>query len=167
MTRALQVREVRGVHVLIAILAFFSAVIAVNVGFIVAALGSFPGEDVRRSYLQGLSYNDTLAERRAQAARGWRARAALRESDEGVVLEVVLRDAEGRPIDGISAEGALRWPSAARLDRAVAFESVGEGRYVANLGRLHQGRWVLRARAADGEAGALDFEAELTWPTPN
>jgi nitrogen fixation protein FixH len=159
--------EVRGVHVLLAMLAFFGAVIAVNVGFIVAAIGSFPGEDVRRSYLQGLSYNDTLAARRTQAALGWRASAGLRSSAEGALLEITLRDAAGAPLDGLDAEGALRWPNAERLDRTLDFEPVGEGRYVARLGALHEGRWVLRAHAADPNRGALDFEAELIWPSSN
>jgi nitrogen fixation protein FixH len=158
--------EVRGVHVLLAMLLFFGAVIGVNVAFAVAAIGSFPGEDVRRSYLQGLAYNDTLAARRTQAAQGWRASAALRPSEEGALLEIILRDAAGAPIDGLAAEGALRWPSAERFDRALDFEPAGEGRYVARLGALHAGRWVLRAHAADPNRGALDFEAELTWPSP-
>jgi nitrogen fixation protein FixH len=156
--------EVRGVHVLVAMLLFFGAVIGVNVAFAVAAIGSFPGEDVRRSYLQGLSYNDTLATRRTQAAQGWRATAALRQTEHGALLEVIMRDANGAPINGLETQGALRWPSAERLDRALDFESAGEGRYVARLGVLHAGRWILRARAADPDRGALDFEAELTWP---
>jgi hypothetical protein len=32
---------------------------------------------------------------------------------------------------------------------------------------LHEGRWVLRAHAADPNRGALDFEAELIWPSSN
>jgi nitrogen fixation protein FixH len=157
--------EIRGVHVLWAMLAFFGAVIAVNVGFVVAAIESFPGEDVRRSYLQGLAYNDTLAERRTQAAQGWRASATLDAAEEGALLEVIMRDADGAPIDGLETEGVLRWPSAERFDHALRFEPAGEGRYVARLGALHAGRWILRARAADRNRGALDFEAELTWPS--
>jgi nitrogen fixation protein FixH len=158
-------RELRGVHVLWAMAAFFGAVIAVNIAFAVAAIGSFPGEDVRRSYLQGLAYNDTLAARRTQAAQGWRASAGLLESEQGALLEVIMRDANGAPLDGLETEGTLRWPSAERFDRALQFAPAGEGRYLARLGSLHAGRWVLRARAADPNRGALDFEAELTWPS--
>lgn len=157
--------RVRGRHVLIAMLLFFGAVIAVNVTFVVLAAQTFPGEDVRRSYLQGLNYNDTLAQRSAQAALGWRAAAALVEANGAAAVEIVVRDRDGRPIDGLSAAGELRWPTDARWDRALVFEARGEGRYVAALGTLTPGRWVLRARAERDAERALDFEAELTWPS--
>jgi nitrogen fixation protein FixH len=153
----------RGWHVLAAMLAFFAAIIAVNVAFAVVAVRSFPGEDVRRSYLQGLNYNDTIAARRAQAALGWQANAVVRAGREGVYLEVDLRDRAGAPVNGATLAGELRWPTDARLDRALTFEASGAGRYVARLGVLGEGRWRLRAHAADAAGGALDFEAELQW----
>lgn len=157
------VRVIKGWHVLAAMLAFFGAVIAVNVTFAVLAVRSFPGEDVRRSYLQGLRYNDTLAERQAQEMRGWRAVTDLRAQSSGAVLEVVLVDDSGAPIDGAALTGDLQWPASARFDRTLAFEAVGGGRYRAELRGLTAGRWRLRGRALRGEE-ALDFESELTWP---
>jgi nitrogen fixation protein FixH len=154
--------ELRGWHVLAAVLAFFGAVIAVNVVFAVYAVQSFPGEDVRRSYLQGLQYNDTLAERRAQAALGWQARAALRERDGGAVVEVTLSTRDGVPVDGALLTGDLQWPAASQFDHNLTFEPAGDGRYVAQVGELRAGRWRLRANAERGE-GVLDFESELRW----
>jgi nitrogen fixation protein FixH len=159
MTRAF---ELRGWHVLAMLLAFFGAVIAVNVTFITYALGSFPGEDVRRSYVQGLEYNDTLAERHAQAALGWRAAAALNAREQGAVLEVTLRTRDGAPLEGAAVSGALQWPTTSEFDRELVFNPAGNGRYVAQLGELPTGRWRLRARAERGD-GALDFESDLTW----
>ena len=154
--------QVRGWHVLTAILAFFGVVIAVNAAFITLALQSFPGEDVRRSYLQGLHYNDTLAERRAQAALGWRADAVLTEASGGAAVEIVLRKRDGAPVEDAVLEGSLEWPTAARHDHALLFEAAGGGRYVAHVGELIPGRWRLRGRAQRDD-GALDFESELTW----
>lgn len=154
--------EIRGWHVLAALLAFFGVVIAVNAAFIVFAVGSFPGEDVRRSYLQGLEYNQRLAERRAQAALGWQADAAMVAADNGARIVVELRTRDGAPIQGASLRGELQWPTAARFDRDLRFEEAGEGRYVAPLGELPAGRWRLRAHAQRGD-GALDFESELRW----
>lgn len=156
--------EIRGWHVLATILAFFATIIAVNVTFAVYAVRSFPGEDVRRSYLQGLHYNDTLTERRAQAALGWRVSTELRGDGDGAVLEVVLRTRDAAAINGAALTGELEWPTNSRLDHALTFEPQGGGRYVARLGVLNAGRWRLRARADQG-SDALDFESELTWPS--
>jgi nitrogen fixation protein FixH len=155
--------EVRGWHVLAVILAFFATIIAVNVTFAIYAVRSFPGEDVRRSYLQGLRYNDALAERRAQAAQGWRAGVVLRGDAADALLEVRLTSRDASAIDDAALTGALEWPTSSQFDRALTFESLGDGRYVARLGELTPGRWRLRARA-QSPAGALDFESELTWP---
>jgi len=156
--------RVRGWHVLAAMLAFFGAIIAVNVAFAVIAIQSFPGEDVRRSYLQGVQYNETLEQRRVQAALGWRAATALREREGEAVLEVTLKQRDGEPISAASINGEMQWPTTASFDRELTFTSLGGGRYEARLGALEPGRWRLRARA-EGEAGALDFESELAWPS--
>lgn len=157
--------RMRGWHVLALMLAFFSFIIAVNVTFAVIAVRSFPGEDVRRSYLQGIQYNDTLAQRREQAALGWQANASFAPSADGATLEVVLRDRDGAPIDGAIITGEIQWPTTDSFDRATTFEAQGEGRYVAHLADLQPGRWRLRAHA-QRDAGSLDFEAELTWANP-
>lgn len=152
----------RGWHVLVMLLTFFGAVIAVNAAFVVLALNSFPGEDVPHSYTQGLEYNETLAERQAQALLGWQANAALSASADGAVLEVVLRTHDGAPIEDAAVTGELEWPAAARRDRALSFQHASGGRYVAELGALEQGRWRLRAHA-ENDQGERDFESELTW----
>jgi nitrogen fixation protein FixH len=155
-----------GGHVLAAMLVFFAAIIAINIAFAVAAVRSFPGEDERRSYTQGLRYNDVLAERRAQAATGWRARSELTSTPFGARLLLSLHDRTGAPIEGAAINGALRWPPHEGGDRALSFAPQGNGFYAAELGALAPGRWELRARAEDGSGAALDFEAELTWPSP-
>jgi nitrogen fixation protein FixH len=154
----------RGHHVLLGMLAFFAAIIAVNVSFAVIAVRSFPGEDVRRSYLQGLNYNETIAERRAQAALGWRADAVLAGNGADAAVVVNLRTSTGAPLNEAALSGELRWPADGRRDHALTFTRQGDGRYVAEAGALSPGRWRLRARAADTNGGALDFESELTWP---
>lgn len=156
--------ELKGWHVLAALLAFFAAIITVNVGFAMVAVNSFPGEDVRRSYLQGLNYNDALAERRRQAALGWQVQAVMEGEAGQVRLVVQLRDRNGVPINGVAVSGDLRWPADERLDRTLTFVPEGDGRYVASLTDLRPGCWRLRARAAGPDAAALDFEAELASP---
>jgi nitrogen fixation protein FixH len=159
------VTQIRGRHVLIAMLAFFGAVIAVNVTFVVFAVQSFPGEDVRRSYLQGLNYNDTLAQRRSEAALDWSASATLIEQDGAPAVEIDLRDRQSAPIDGLTVTGELRWPTTAEFDHTLTFEPRGAGRYIARVPDLRAGRWILRGRGEQSSDRALDFEAELTWPS--
>jgi nitrogen fixation protein FixH len=156
--------EVRGWHVLAFMLAFFAAVIAVNLTFAIYAVRTFPGEDVRRSYLQGLRYNDTLAQRRAQAVQGLRAGVLLRQDVNGALLEVTLTSPDVVSVNDATINGTLEWPTSSQFDRLLNFESVGGGRYVARIGDLAPGRWRLRARA-ENTNGARDFEAELIWPS--
>lgn len=154
----------RGWHVLATMLGFFGLVIAINIAFAVAAIRTFPGEDVTHPYIQGLNYNMTVAERRAQRELGWGAAAAFYRTNEGAVLEVDLRTRDDAPLTGANLEGALRWPTDAARDRALTFEELGQGRYRARLGALSEGRWQLRAHAARGH-DSLDFDSELIWPT--
>jgi nitrogen fixation protein FixH len=153
----------RGVHVLICMLVFFGAVIAVNIAFAVLAVRSFPGEDVPRSYLQGVQYNQTIAERRAQAASGWQAHTVLSEYSDGPRLEVRLNQRDGASVRGGEVSGVLQWPADARRDIALRFEPEGDGLFVARIPGLTPGRWRLRAHAQGQSGGALDFESELTW----
>lgn len=148
----------RGWHVLGGLLAFFGVIIAVNTAFITVALRSFPGEDVRRSYTQGLSYNETLAARREQGELGWQVSAGLEQGR--VIVEIV--DREGVAIDGAAIEARLLWPANARLDQDLVFSQIAPGRYAAPVSGLQNGRWRLRGRA-HSRTGARDFEAELIW----
>jgi nitrogen fixation protein FixH len=154
----------RGPHVLAMLLAFFGAVIAVNAYFAFAAVETFPGEDVTHPYIQGLEYNRTLAERRAQQAQGWHVSAGLERSGAGAALAVQLRRRNGAPLLGARMDGALRWPADRHRDRVLTFHEVGDGRYVADLGRLGEGDWDLRATATAPDHHSLDFEADLRWP---
>jgi nitrogen fixation protein FixH len=157
--------ELKGGHVLAGLLFFFAAIIAINVAFAVVAVRSFPGEDERRSYTQGLRYNDTLAERRAEAEIGWRARTEIETTANGARVVVRLSDRTGAPLADATIEGVLRWRPNESGDRTLTFVHQGEGLYSAELGPLSPGRWDLRARAHDERGQALSFEAELTWPS--
>jgi nitrogen fixation protein FixH len=155
----------RGVHVLWSLIGFFAFVIAINVAFTVLAVRTFPGEDVRRSYLQGLHYNETLAARRAQAALGWRASAALAPSAAGAIVEVRIRERDGAPLSHLTVRGVLRRPTHESADVSLEFTPRGGGAYVAHIGRLDAGQWRLRARAERANGAALDLERSFFWPS--
>jgi nitrogen fixation protein FixH len=154
----------RGWHVLASLIAFFGVVIAVNIYFAFAAVGTFPGEDVTHPYIQGLEYNRTLSQHRAQQGQGWQVTAGLEPASRGAALAIELRQRDGTPLTGAHIDGALRWPADSHRDRALAFRESGNGRYVADLASLAEGDWDLRATAISPDHRSLDFEADLIWP---
>jgi len=156
-----QAFELRGAHVLAALIAFFGAIIAINVAFAVVAARSFPGEDVRRSYTQGLHYNQTIAERRAQAALGWRAGVAIDAATGEVRVQIV--DAQGQGVAGLQLDGALRRPLDAAMDAPLVFREHGGGEYSATVVGAAPGAWELRAEARRGET-RFAFSRRLMWP---
>jgi nitrogen fixation protein FixH len=123
-------------------------------------LQTAPGEYQKKSYLQGLRYNDVIAARQAQAAMGWAAALETRTRADGVFeLTVVMKDAKGASLDGLSLSGNLRRPAQSERDHGLEFKSVGEGTYRARLSGIENGQWRLDFAAIGGEA---PFHAEKT-----
>jgi len=146
--------RLRGVHVLIILLAFFGVVFSVNAVFITLAATTFTGEEVSRAYVRGLAYNEILAERRAQEALGWSANV---NAAAGAVL-VSVETEDGRPVTGLPLEGMLRRPGAPERDLELIFEEVRPGVYSAPSGALDAGRWRLSARVAGETPFRLERE---------
>lgn len=151
-----------GKHVLIAMLCFFLVVIAVNAGFIVMAVRSFPGEDERRSYLQGLHYNETLALRAAQARLGWSAETQISPDATGVIVTFLAQDRHRAPIGGLDVRGALRRPATTRHDQQLAFQEIRPGFYEAHARAIDDGAWIIQGEARRG-AESMAFERRLSW----
>ena len=153
--------ELNGRHVLLVTLSFFAMVIAVNAAFIVFALNSYPGEQERKSYRQGLNYNAVLEAREAQAALGWRA--VIKRADrEGGSVRIVVAYARsnGRPIDGLSLSGALRRPASSEGERTVGFTPLGGGRYEARTVAA-AGAWDLTVAATSDEGDRFEFSNRM------
>ena len=144
-------KQLTGRHVLFMLFAFFGVMIAVNVYFTVMAVKSFRGEDVPRSYRQGLEYNQTLAARAEQERSGWTAGVNTVKSDANpfkIVLE--FNDKDRNAISGLQIRAKLRHPVNTRLDQLLGFTDVGDGRYIANPNPL-TGHWTLEADAQQGD----------------
>jgi len=145
-------RPLTGWHVLAIIVAFFGVTIAVNATFITLAVRTHPGEDVPRSYVQGINYNETLERRRQQAELGWRAR--MNAVDGELLIEV--RDAADATVTGLLLEGQLIHQADTSQDVVLAFEERRSGLYVAELPDVENGQWRIRAH----NAGEIPFELE-------
>lgn len=155
-----------GRHVLVMILLFFGAVIAINVAFSIAAVRSFPGEDEKHSYVQGLRFNDKLAARAAQTRLGWSANMDVAPKGANAQLHVRFVDKGGQPIEGLVIEGKVRRPATTRDDRPVKFTAMGGGLYVADAGNLAPGGWMFEGAAARGTE-RFEFERRMTWTPPH
>lgn len=144
--------KLKGWHVLLMMLAFFGVMFAVNGVFLYSAITSFPGEDVEKSYLQGLDYNSTLEARRKQAELGWTIRAGIPETDASMLI-VEIETAEGAPLSLLDVEATLRRSATADEDLLLSLEpsSTDRGRYEASLpGKLAPGLWdiLIEARSS-------------------
>lgn len=148
----------KGWHVLLMMLAFFGVMFAVNGVFLYHAITSFPGEDIKKSYVQGLNYNDTLAARATQASLGWRAEAGV-QGDEIIVR---LWDAEDQPLTHRSMVGELRRMATREDDRAIVFQTRTKGEYATSVGALAPGQWLLRVSVLDGGTDDVVFNFDKT-----
>ena len=149
--------RVTGWHVLIAVVAFFGIVIAVDTVFVVSAYRTFPGQVSATPYEDGLRHNRSVARLKAQSELGWRALAAPAQGR----VEVEMVDQTGQPIRGLALSGDLQRPATEAGRIVLTFTEVSPGRYAAPAAPA-AGVWDLRFAAT----GAQPFEAErrLTWP---
>ena len=162
MTDALAPRRgfrLNGWHVLAMITGFFAIVIAVDVGFVVMAVRTFPGEVSATPYEDGLAYNRAYDQLRAQERLGWRATAG---AEPGLVV-LEMRDRAARSIAGLAVTGELQHPATEAGRLALTFHETRPGRYVAHPGDL-TGAWDFTAHAAGRTGERFTADRRLTWP---
>lgn len=151
-----------GRHVIYCLLGFFGVIITVNAIFLTHAIRTFPGESMKKSYLQGLHYNEVLAERAEQSALGWRAELVrVNAEDEEGVIEVRLLDEADRPLRGLAVRGELRRLVHSRDDQKLAFTPMGDGAYRASADALASGVWSLIGHAENEAGQTFDFTARV------
>lgn len=137
--------ELTGRKVLLITVTAFGVIIAVNVTMAVQAVSTFPGLEVRNSYVASQSFD---ADRAAQLALGW---TLSRDYDPVTgVLRLAFADADGLPAPVADLSVLVGRATVARDDRRPVFAREG-GAFVAPL-NLPPGKWLLQveARAADG-----------------
>lgn len=155
-------KELKGWHVLLIMLSFFGVMFAVNGVFLFHAITSFPGEDIKKSYVQGLTYNDTLAERAAHADLGWQAEAGVRDGQ----LVLRLHDAEDQPLSNQLVIGEMRRLATHQDDQVLTFQPKLSGEYIANMERLAAGQWLLRVSVLNANGEDVLFRVEKTLIMP-
>lgn len=150
--------RITGWHVLVGVVLFFAVVIGVDTLFVIKAYGSFSGEVASNPYEAGLAFNQTLAQRRREAALGWSAGVA---TPGGKAVLVTLADRAGKPLDGLSVTATLERPATQVGRQTLNFKPLGQGRYLASA-RL-DGAWDLSGVARNAR-DMIEIETRLVAP---
>jgi len=139
----------------------FAVVIAANGAMLYFATSTFSGLTTQHAYVEGLAYNDRVAEEDAQEALGWALDLTLADDasasppstpDEHVMpVRLTARDADSRPLDGLSVAAQVRRPAEPGFDQTVTLAPVGPGLYGATLALPKPGQWELLVTASRGD----------------
>jgi nitrogen fixation protein FixH len=137
--------ELTGRRVLGITVAAFSVVIGVNLALAYYAVSTFPGLEVRNSYVASQSFD---AERAAQMALGW----TLDSAYDAGELHLTFRDAAGLPAPVQNLRVLVGRATEARDDTRPAFHEDG-GVFIARVD-LQTGKWMMQVEgfAPDGTA---------------
>jgi nitrogen fixation protein FixH len=132
-------------------------VVAVNGVLIFAAVDTFTGVTIGRAYDKGRAYNHVLEEAARQDALGWQDQVVLSAG----VLQVTVRDRDGKPVDG-RLEGVLRRPVEG-TELPFAPESSAPGQWRAPAA-LRAGQWEARLRLTAADGRHLDIRQRVIAP---
>lgn len=137
-------RELTGRDVLIGFVLAFGVIIAVNLTLAWKAVSTFPGLEVKNSYVASQTFD---AERAAQERLGWTADTRL----DGGVVRVVFTGHDGHAVDVEHVEALLGRTTIRTDDQTLVFIRTGVSTFEAPV-EVAKGQWMmqLRAIAADG-----------------
>lgn len=136
-------RKLTGWHALGIFGGCFAVIITVNLFLAYSAVSTFPGLEVKNSYVASQGFDDRRAE---QEALGWTVRAEAK----GGLLILSIKDADGKPVQAGSIDAVLGRATHVQDDRSPDFTFDGKA-YVARES-LRPGNWNIRmtAVALDG-----------------
>jgi nitrogen fixation protein FixH len=147
-----------GKHVLFAVIAFFGVIFAVNIAMVTLGIRSFPGEDTKQSYRQGLEYNKTIAAREAQIATGWNADITLQDN----TITLHISDRTGQTIKGLRVTGVLKHPAETDKDVTLKFAQAASGSYIAPIDKALLGKqWLLLTSAHQTDGPKFNTRNEI------
>lgn len=136
-------REITGRHVLLITLTAFGVIIGVNVAMAVLAIGTFPGLEVRNSYVASQTFDQ---DRAAQQALHW----TVTPEYDGREMVLKIVDETGAPAQIRDLQVTIGRPTHVREDQTPDFVYSG-GVFRAPV-TLAPGRWNVHvvATSADG-----------------
>ncbi|KIC16504.1 MULTISPECIES: FixH family protein [unclassified Leisingera] len=136
-------REFTGKHAILLFGGAFAVIIGVNIILAVNAVKTFPGLEVKNSYVASQEFDQR---RSAQEALGW----SVYASSQGDQVKLEITDADGTPVEVAKLSATLGRATHVQDDQKPEFIFDGQA-YVAPAD-LGPGNWNIRmvARAKDG-----------------
>lgn len=137
--------EITGKHVLAITVSAFAVIIAVNLVMAFKAISTFPGLEVKNSYVASQTFDD---DRAAQKALGWTLTPEYQPAEGR--LQLAFTGADGLPVDVRDLSVLVGRATDASADQRPEFTRQS-GVYQA-AARLAPGNWMMQveARATDG-----------------
>lgn len=122
---------------------FFVVIITVNIWLAVSAVRTFPGLEVKNSYVASQQFDSSRAQ---QDALGWSVTGDVQDDE----LHIIITDSTGSPVEVKSITGVFGRATTTRDDQVPQFRFDGQ-RYVAPV-QAPGGNWNFRmdAVAMDG-----------------
>ena len=138
----MMVREIKGWHVFAGFAIAFGIIISVNLTLAYNAVRTFPGLEVKNSYVASQSFD---ADRAAQEALGWEVSAVIRG---GTLHLSILKD--GSALSPVIERATFGRATSVAADQELEFSFTGQD--LTAPVEAGQGNWNLRlrARAEDG-----------------
>ncbi|MCT4557052.1 MAG: FixH family protein [Pelagimonas sp.] len=131
-------RKLTGWHVLAIFVGAFGVIIAVNLALAYNAVKTFPGVEVKNSYVASQTFEDR---RIPQEALGW----SVVAKNTGGLLILSITDTDGRPVQVGKLDATLGRPTHVKDDKTPEFSFDGTA-YVARE-TLAPGNWNIRMKA--------------------
>ena len=131
-------RKLTGWHALAIFGGCFAVIISVNLTLAYSAVSTFPGVEVKNSYVASQSFDDRRAD---QESLGW----TVRADAKGGLLILSITDPEGRPVQAGTLDAVLGRATHVQDDRTPEFSFDGRA-YVARES-LKPGNWNIRMKA--------------------
>lgn len=134
------------------ILAGLGLVVAVNFYMAFSAVRSFPGTATDADFATSNRYDRVLEDAARQARLGW----ALTAEVQGGVPAIVLKGADGKPLEGARVVATAQRPAGGQADVRMDLRATLPGRYVAARALPAEGQWDLQLYVS---AGGQEFRA--------
>jgi nitrogen fixation protein FixH len=147
-------RELTGKHVLAITVGAFGVIIAVNLVMAWQAISTFPGLEVKNSYVASQTFDRDKA---AQEALGWTLAQDYDPATGRLTLD--FRDGQGHPAQLAGLSVLLGRTTQARDDQRPAFAEVG-GLHEATVA-LNPGKWMMQVEALAPDGTVFRQRLEL------